>query len=356
MALSWKKNTLSWHLVLPEGSAVSYREILGKAFDAWDRNIGLSFVETLDPSRADIKVEWGPVDGGGRTLGFANIHYRNDSSIYKSEIKIDLADFNPISLDRPAFFYQFSVHEIGHAIGAVHSDDSASVMYPIISEKVNLKAEDIQAMQILYGPSVLAVAPIKSPTVFDISFYVQKYSDVAAAQVDPFHHYNTYGFKELRDPDWLFSTGFYFEKNPDVLQAGINPLVHYLEYGAAEGRDPHPLFDSSFYLRENQDVRLAGVNALEHWKQWGASEGRDPNFLFDTDYYIESNRDVADSGMNPLEHFMNYGWKEGRDPSGSFSTTKYLDTYGDVSAAGVNPLSHYLEYGINEGRDEFIYM
>jgi glycosyltransferase involved in cell wall biosynthesis/SAM-dependent methyltransferase len=74
----------------------------------------------------------------------------------------------------------------------------------------------------------------------------------------------------------LFDTSFYLEQYPDVAASGVNPLRHYVESGAAEGRDPHPLFDTSFYLEQYPDVAASGVNPLRHYVESGAAEGRNP--------------------------------------------------------------------------------
>jgi hypothetical protein len=76
--------------------------------------------------------------------------------------------------------------------------------------------------------------------VFDATFYLEHNPDVAAAGLDPLKHYNTYGWREGRDPSASFDTSFYLESHPDVAAAGMNPLEHFVQYGAAEGRASSP--------------------------------------------------------------------------------------------------------------------
>jgi hypothetical protein len=109
---------------------------------------------------------------------------------------------------------------------------------------------------------------------FDTNFYKTLYFDVANAGVDPAGHYETYGWRENRDPNSYFDTNFYLTNNPDVRAANINPLTHYMQYGAREGRDPSSHFDTSAYLSQYTDVAAAGVNPLQHFLQWGVAEGR----------------------------------------------------------------------------------
>jgi serralysin len=59
---------------------------------------------------------------------------------------------------------------------------------------------------------------------------------VAAAGVDPLLHYETFGWKEGRDPSAQFDTLKYLAANPDVAAAHVNPLDHFLQFGIREGR------------------------------------------------------------------------------------------------------------------------
>ena len=221
---------------------------------------------------------------------------------------------------------------------------------------------------------------------FDREFYLARYPDIARAGVDPWQHFQQYGWREGRNPNLVFDTGFYLRNNQDVARAGMNPLEHYTKYGWREGRDPSAAFDTSdylyrnsdvaaanidpvyhylkygqaerrplawdssneldegfdraFYLAANPDVAAAGVDPYIHYVQYGTSEGRRPNAFFDKAFYLSRNPDVARAGIDPLEHFLAFGWKEGRDPSASFNLARYRDTTG--LSAELNPLTYYL--------------
>ena len=235
--------------------------------------------------------------------------------------------------------------------------------------------------------------------VVDDVFYYANYLDVWRAHVDADTHYETFGWKEGRDPNAYFHTREYLAENPDVAAAAINPLEHYVTFGEREGRSPSPDFSAEAYLHANPDVAASGVNALahylsfgqdegrsvfagegegpgqvigdfdadfylaqytdvaaavpaahvpaafalEHYLRYGASELRNPNAAFDTAYYLEQNPDVAASGANPLLHYQEFGWHEGRNPSASFNTNAYLASHPEVAQAGIDPLEHYLQ-------------
>jgi Ca2+-binding RTX toxin-like protein len=192
---------------------------------------------------------------------------------------------------------------------------------------------------------------------FDTSGYLAVNRDVAAAGINPLDHYHQSGWREGRDPSVEFDTTLYLLRNPDVAAAGIDPLEHYLVHGRAEGRSSYSAvgptnggFDAQYYLFQNPDVAAAGVDPLFHFNVVGWTEGRDPNGWFDTAGYLSHYGDVATAGINPFDHYMLIGWKEGRDASTYFDTRGYLADNPDVAAAGMNPLDHFLQFGVHEGR------
>jgi class 3 adenylate cyclase len=99
-------------------------------------------------------------------------------------------------------------------------------------------------------------------------------SAAAAAQVDPFWHFQTTGWHEGRNPNALFDVSGYLAAYADVAAAGVNPLDHYHAWGWREGRDPSLAFDTAAYLADNPDVAAAQVDPLKHFLQTGIHEGR----------------------------------------------------------------------------------
>lgn len=74
----------------------------------------------------------------------------------------------------------------------------------------------------------------------------------------------------------LFNLTWYLQHYPDVAQSGIDAALHYLRFGGFEGRNPGPEFDSAFYLTHNPDVKIENVNPLLHYETFGRNEGRTP--------------------------------------------------------------------------------
>jgi GT2 family glycosyltransferase len=80
------------------------------------------------------------------------------------------------------------------------------------------------------------LALIAASGLFDPSFYLSHYEDVAVAGVDPLIHYMDCGAAEHRDPSPYFDTQFYLEAYPDIAEQGLNPLLHFIVHGRTEGR------------------------------------------------------------------------------------------------------------------------
>ena len=95
------------------------------------------------------------------------------------------------------------------------------------------------------------LALLAASGMVDRQWYLAAHPDVAAAGRDPFDHYTTQGWKELRSPGPQFDTAWYVATYPDVLDSGIDPAVHYLVWGWQEGRLPAPWFYPDEYLRRH---------------------------------------------------------------------------------------------------------
>ncbi|WP_264048154.1 ExeM/NucH family extracellular endonuclease [Methylobacterium flocculans] len=165
---------------------------------------------------------------------------------------------------------------------------------------------------------------------FDTQFYLARNTDVKAAGLDPLTHYLEYGQAEGRaifDAVGLtgnikggFDAEFYLLANADVAQVatldGGDTLAfarqHFDTYGWKEGRDPNAVFDTKGYLAAYGDVAAAGINPLAHYDTYGWKEGRDPSADFDSSEYLAVNGDVAQAGLNPMQHYLQYGLVENR--------------------------------------------
>ncbi len=191
--------------------------------------------------------------------------------------------------------------------------------------------------------------------LFDRTYYVSRYPDIAQAGVDPLVHYLETGWKEQRDPNPLFCTAYYVGRNPDVKESSCNPLLHYILSGNEELRDPSPVFQAGYYLSQLPGPPAKGYTLLAHYLRYGTQGTADPNPLFDGLYYLKNNPDVAASGMNPLYHYQLAGGSELRDPGPFFSTEYYIHKYPELQGGEITALEHYYRRGAASAGNELFF-
>ena len=61
-------------------------------------------------------------------------------------------------------------------------------------------------------------------TLFDESYYLSHYPEVAASGLSALEHYTTIGWQLNYNPNFVFNTFYYLYTNPDVAAAEVNPL------------------------------------------------------------------------------------------------------------------------------------
>ena len=104
--------------------------------------------------------------------------------------------------------------------------------------------------------------------LFDDEYYTSHYS----VNTNPLADYLLFGWKESKNPSYLFNTNKYLEYNVDVANADVNPLMHFVRYGLESKRKfnfdlnysqytdfknsvyAEELFDDEYYLFFNPDI------------------------------------------------------------------------------------------------------
>lgn len=192
---------------------------------------------------------------------------------------------------------------------------------------------------------------------FDRKWYLQTYSDVAAAKADPIEHYLNTGWHEGRNPSIRFNTNAYLSNNPDVAKAKINPLYHYELYGRKEKRPVSPVMAIS--LSDTIAYRLlkaCRALGLVSQKRFDLCKRRfvHPDYAaiyksryFNADYYTKQHPEITRD--NALDHYLTTGFLKGFNPSEWFDNDAYLNQRPDILMATMNPLYHYETAGKYEG-------
>jgi O-antigen biosynthesis protein len=104
---------------------------------------------------------------------------------------------------------------------------------------------------------------------FDEAFYRQSNPQLDFSVISPLEHYANRGWREDRDPSAEFSTSEYLQCYSDVRAADMNPLLHFVLSGRSEGRTPRAihnapqLADGIWEWKDYQQVSSFSTNSLE---------------------------------------------------------------------------------------------
>nr|WP_175802021.1 glycosyltransferase [Burkholderia anthina] len=71
----------------------------------------------------------------------------------------------------------------------------------------------------------------------------------------------------------LFNKTWYLSEYKDVARRNSDPVSHYIRHGGREGRDPGPAFSTKWYVSEYGTEIPEGMNALVHYCLFGKSKG-----------------------------------------------------------------------------------
>ena len=123
------------------------------AFAAWSTTGAVGFEMVDGPAAADVRVMWTDrlVDRARdvRVNGLTRSKLNDRDEITHADVYI--------ALERPsgrvmsaAAIEAIALHEVGHAIGLVHSRDSSDVMYPTVQVR-GLSRADVRAVRALYA-------------------------------------------------------------------------------------------------------------------------------------------------------------------------------------------------------------
>ncbi|KAK9873387.1 hypothetical protein WA026_022450 [Henosepilachna vigintioctopunctata] len=140
----------------------SVDKTIQKAFDLWSEYTDLTFKPT--PSKANIDIAFlrndhedgYPFDGREGQLAHTFLPE------YGGAIHFDISEDWTIDSRDGKNLLQVAAHEIGHALGLLHSEKCNSIMTPLYNDNlfdVKLYPDDIQRIQNLYGPKTKRSQP-----------------------------------------------------------------------------------------------------------------------------------------------------------------------------------------------------
>lgn len=159
----WQTNHLTWKLVGPSSqlSEQQQRETIRRAIALWGKVIPIQFTEETGVDEADIRFLFGrlrhgpspdPVFDGRQahqnTLAHAWGPHVSPKGL-PGDVHFDEDDDFSITDE----LFIVAAHELGHSFGLLHSEDRASIMYPVYQNLPRLGQDDLDAVDYLYGPN-----------------------------------------------------------------------------------------------------------------------------------------------------------------------------------------------------------
>lgn len=81
---------------------------------------------------------------------------------------------------------------------------------------------------------------IVSSRLFDLSWYIEQYSNDYDIKENPLEHYLEFGISQNLNPSPSFNTFHYIKSNPDLANCDLHPFIHYVVQGRREDRSPLP--------------------------------------------------------------------------------------------------------------------
>lgn len=132
-------------------SAADFDNALAAAFQAWENVASIDFVQTANFAAADITVTMGALSGN--VVGSAAISQfvlPGTDQIFDVDITLDSTEQWDPTTGPDLNFFAVAAHEIGHAIGLRHVDDTSEIMNSFLAAET-LGDGDIAGAQLLYG-------------------------------------------------------------------------------------------------------------------------------------------------------------------------------------------------------------
>jgi hypothetical protein len=168
----WGLETVAWHLTTyPTGVGLTNASVdaaIAQAFANWSAVCGLSFRQVETEGEANIVMGVGrgrraDFDGPSGTLAWMQLAPSED---FRGQVRGLYDGDEPWTLSgRGILLVNVACHEIGHALGLMHSQRGDQLMSPTYSSQVSKPlSEDAQRVQQLYGPAKQQPGPTPVPT------------------------------------------------------------------------------------------------------------------------------------------------------------------------------------------------
>lgn len=137
----------NWPLVSDSNKIIDQTRL---AMAAWEEQMGIPIRMSKAVSKTNIIFRWAKYDGIGKKWGVSESPPLSPTDRMQIYITIDEYDYQARRADYD--FYTGLLHEIGHGLGLLHSEDPSAVMYRDPKGiKKKLTIDDAAGMRLRYG-------------------------------------------------------------------------------------------------------------------------------------------------------------------------------------------------------------
>lgn len=147
--LTW--SVMSWDDVLAPNVVES---LFRRAWEAWVRICGIRVARTNDVQAAEVRIDFGHIDGPGRTLAWAELPIDGAGPL---KVRFDLSELFSLTsgTNGDVLLLNVACHEFGHVLGLGHIHASKALMNPIYDDNVSSPLpSDVAEAQRRYGPAL----------------------------------------------------------------------------------------------------------------------------------------------------------------------------------------------------------
>ncbi|SMD10701.1 glycosyltransferase [Primorskyibacter flagellatus] len=195
----------------------------------------------------------------------------------------------------------------------------------------------------------------RAKELFDASFYLELYPDIAESEMDPWEHFIQFGWHEGRAPFADFDAAYYLHRL--ITEGGFgmrrNPLLHWV----AVGRDAGWVTEADEPFNMMSDPAERSLRALIGMFDDAAEPLPEDDAvlisrsgLFDPAHLALHDPAYADlDRLAAAQRYLRLRPAKAPDPSALFAAQFYYELYADRMGSGQSALVHYLRRGRTGG-------
>ncbi len=157
-----------------------------------------------------------------------------------------------------------------------------------------------------------AIKEIKKSKLFDKSYYLKEYQDVANSGMDPLIHYCKFGYKEGRTVSTQFDVHWYTMEYLGDYLGSVNPLFHYLIVGRKKGFLPKPRYKEGQWITQETKENPKRITLFASYDKDGIIDESVIDFVKElsrhSDVYFLCDNEASKEQLDKLQAYTKGAW------------------------------------------------